>query len=67
MKWFLNWAGASHRRPEVRRALARAQYSAYVRQAPVLYLTIAVVVCAAIYVCADWSKSFLEALATAKR
>lgn len=59
MKRFLNWAGASHRRPEVRRALARAQYSAYVRQAPVLYLTIAVVVCAAIYVCADWSMPFL--------
>lgn len=53
MKRFLNWAGASHRRPEVRRALARAQYAAYVRQAPVLYFTIAIVVAAAIYVCAD--------------
>ncbi len=53
MKRFLNWAGASHRRPEIRRALARAQYSAYVRQAPVLYFTIAIVVAATIYLCAD--------------
>ncbi len=53
MKRFLNWAGASHRRPEVRRALARAQYAAYVRQAPVLYFTVAIVLTAAIYVCAD--------------
>lgn len=53
MKRFLNWAGASHSRPDVRQALARAQYAAYVRQAPVLYLTISVVVLAAIYVCAD--------------
>jgi len=53
MKRFLNWAGASHRRPDVRRALVRAQYAAYVRQAPVLYLTVALVVCAAIYVCAN--------------
>ncbi|MCB9999439.1 MAG: EAL domain-containing protein [Methylobacteriaceae bacterium] len=54
MKRFLNWAGASHRRPEVRRALARAQYAAYVHQAPILYFTIAVVVGAAVSVCASW-------------
>ncbi|MCC0005907.1 MAG: EAL domain-containing protein [Methylobacteriaceae bacterium] len=59
MKRFLNWAGASHRRPEVRRALARAQYAAYVRQAPVLYLTVAAVISAAIYVCGDWNKPAL--------
>jgi len=65
MKRFLNWAGASHRRPEVRRALARAQYAAYVRQAPVLYLTVAVVLCAAVYVCADAAKPALTMLAPA--
>ncbi|MFT4097765.1 MAG: EAL domain-containing protein [Rhodoblastus sp.] len=53
MKRFLNWAGASHRRPEVRRALTHAQYSAYLRQAPILYLMIALIVSAAIYLCAD--------------
>lgn len=59
MKRFLNWAGASHPRPEVRRALACAQYAAYVQQAPVLYLTIAVVVLTAIYVCADAARPFV--------
>jgi len=59
MKRFLNWAGASHRHPEVRSALSRAQYAAYVQQAPVLYLTISVVLSATIYVCADWTKPWL--------
>ncbi|MFV0280060.1 MAG: putative bifunctional diguanylate cyclase/phosphodiesterase [Rhodoblastus sp.] len=59
MNRFLNWAGASHSRPEVRQALVRAQYAAYVRLAPVLYFTIATVIGASIYVCGDKNQPFM--------